>query len=82
MTEGGTGVPRGPIVPAAVHSPAMERVRAIGRREPSARPPIQVVPGQDVTVGERDDEGGWLWCRSASGREGWAPARAVEPYVL
>jgi hypothetical protein len=116
----------------------MERVRAIQRHEPSERPPIQIVPGEDVTVGERDtdwpafvfvttadgagwvparylsaaepgaatvvtaydttelatevgevvdvvvrdDEGGWLWCRSASGREGWVPVRALEPYVL
>jgi hypothetical protein len=116
----------------------MEQVRAIVRHEPSARPPIRIVPGQPVTVRERDtdwpafvlvtsadgdgwvparylsaaepgpatvvtaydtaelatevgevvavvardDEGGWLWCRSASGREGWVPVRSLEPYVL
>jgi hypothetical protein len=116
----------------------MERVRAIESYEPSNRPPIQVVPGDEVTVVERDtdwpafvlvttatgsgwvparylssespgaatvevaydttelataaddvlevirrdDEGGWLWCRGAEGREGWVPLRTLEPYAL
>lgn len=95
--------------------------------------PLRIVPGDEVTVGERDSEwpefvfvtasggtgwvparhlsqssdravvataydttelptqvgdvlevltedlvSGWLWCRSASGREGWVPVRTVE----
>jgi len=35
--------------------------------------------GDMLEVVTRDDEAGWLWCRSADGREGWVPARTVEP---
>ena len=34
--------------------------------------------GEIFEVVERDDESGWLWCRSADGREGWVPTRTVE----
>jgi len=33
---------------------------------------------QFLEVVDRDDESGWLWCRSADGREGWVPSRSVE----
>jgi len=32
-----------------------------------------------LEVMDRDDESGWLWCRSAEGREGWVPSRSVAP---
>ena len=42
--------------------------------------PISVVSGTLVSVGRRDEEwGGFLWCRSPSGREGWIPAELLEP---
>jgi len=34
--------------------------------------------GEILEVVDRDDESGWLWCRSADGREGWVPSRSVE----
>jgi len=34
--------------------------------------------GEILEVIDRDDESGWLWCRSADGREGWVPSRSVE----
>lgn len=34
--------------------------------------------GETLEVVERDDESGWLWCRSTGGREGWVPSRTVE----
>lgn len=35
--------------------------------------------GEWLTVVDRDDESGWLWCRNAAGREGWVPSRTVLP---
>jgi hypothetical protein len=35
--------------------------------------------GEIVTVIEVDEESGWLWCSSASGRAGWVPVSSVEP---
>jgi hypothetical protein len=34
--------------------------------------------GEILEVIDRDDESGWLWCRSTDGREGWVPSRSVE----
>lgn len=36
-------------------------------------------PGDLLTVIERDDESGWLWCRNPGGKEGWIPVRSLEP---
>jgi hypothetical protein len=33
--------------------------------------------GEVLEVIEVDDESGGLWCRSTSGREGWAPSRTL-----
>jgi hypothetical protein len=35
--------------------------------------------GETLDIVLRDDESGWVWCRSASGREGWVPARTLAP---
>jgi hypothetical protein len=35
--------------------------------------------GETLDVVARDDESGWLWCRSANGREGWVPSRTLQP---
>ena len=35
--------------------------------------------GEELAVLERDEVSGWLWCRSAQGREGWVPQSTVEP---
>jgi hypothetical protein len=34
-------------------------------------------PGEILEVLDRDDESGWIWCRSTDGREGWVPSRSV-----
>jgi variant SH3 domain-containing protein len=34
--------------------------------------------GEVLDVIDRDDESGWLWCRSTDGREGWVPSHSVE----
>ena len=34
--------------------------------------------GETLDVVARDDESGWLWCRSADGREGWVPSRTLQ----
>jgi uncharacterized protein YgiM (DUF1202 family) len=35
--------------------------------------------GDVLEVVVRDDESGWLWCRSADGREGWVPSCTLRP---
>jgi hypothetical protein len=35
--------------------------------------------GERLEVVIRDDESGWLWCRSAGRREGWVPTRTLRP---
>jgi uncharacterized protein YgiM (DUF1202 family) len=40
---------------------------------------LVALPGEVLTVVERDDGSGWLWCRNAQGQEGWIPVRSVEP---
>ena len=37
------------------------------------------LPGEVLTVVERDDVSGWHRCRNAQGQEGWIPVRSVEP---
>ena len=37
--------------------------------------------GEIVTVIEADEESGWLWCGGSSGRRGWLPISAVEPFA-
>ena len=39
---------------------------------------LATTSGEILEVIDRDDESGWLWCRSADGREGWVPGRSVE----
>lgn len=34
--------------------------------------------GELLEIVERDDESGWLWCRSERGEEGWVPADTLE----
>lgn len=38
---------------------------------------LVVGEGEVLEVVARDDESGWLWCRDASGNEGWVPIRAL-----
>jgi uncharacterized protein YgiM (DUF1202 family) len=35
--------------------------------------------GEHLEVVEEDVRGGWLWCRSGEGREGWVPLSTLEP---
>jgi hypothetical protein len=34
---------------------------------------LPLAEGQEVTVIDRDDVGGWWWCLDDEGREGWVP---------
>ena len=35
--------------------------------------------GEHLEVIKEDIRSGWLWCRSAEGREGWVPLSTLEP---
>jgi hypothetical protein len=35
--------------------------------------------GEHLEVIKEDVRGGWLWCRSRAGREGWVPLSTLEP---
>ena len=39
---------------------------------------LPTAAGDLLTVITVDEESGWLWCRAASGREGWVPADTVD----
>ncbi len=41
--------------------------------EPHDTTELPTTAGETLTVIARDDASGWLWVRSASGREGWVP---------
>ena len=47
--------------------------------EPYDNTELPTTAGETLTVIARDDESGWLWVRSASGREGWVPDDTVQP---
>jgi hypothetical protein len=53
----------------------MERVRAIAKHVPSERPPIQVAPGDEVEVGERDTDWPAFVFVTAERGAGWVPSR-------
>jgi hypothetical protein len=38
---------------------------------------LPTTAGDALLVVEEDEISGWLWCRSADGREGWVPRRTV-----
>jgi uncharacterized protein YgiM (DUF1202 family) len=49
-------------------------------RETSYPDPLEVLEGEEVTVGERDEEwSGFLWCANPAGKGGWVPEDYVEP---
>lgn len=33
--------------------------------------------GEELDVIQEDTDSGWIWCRSAIGREGWVPIKTV-----
>ena len=39
---------------------------------------LAIRPGEELEVLVEDQLGGWVWCRSISGAEGWVPAQSVE----
>jgi hypothetical protein len=52
----------------------MKRARVIAAHRAPDRPPIQVAPGDEVTLGDRDDT--WpqfVWTTLANGLGGWIP---------
>jgi hypothetical protein len=59
----------------------MERVRAVGSHRISDRAPIQVRPGEPVTVGERDDEWPAFSFVTTSDGSGWIPTRYLSAAV-
>jgi hypothetical protein len=50
-------------------------------REPYNTQELTTYKGQILEVVERDDESGWLWCRSDDGSEGWVPTRTLDEIV-
>jgi hypothetical protein len=46
--------------------------------EPYNTQELATFEGQIVEVVERDDESGWLWCRSGDGSEGWVPCAKLD----
>ena len=34
--------------------------------------------GETLQVLEEDQQSGWVWCRSGTGREGWVPLKTVD----
>lgn len=40
---------------------------------------LDLLEGEEVTVVDRDDAGGWWWCRTADGRQGWVPVEVLHP---
>ena len=57
----------------------MVTVRAVSAHEIPDRPPIQVAPGQQVQLGERDTTWPEFVFVTAGGGSGWVPARHIEP---
>ena len=47
-------------------------------REPYDTTELPTDVGETLEVIAEDRLGGWLWCRSAAGAEGWVPIRTVE----
>jgi len=39
---------------------------------------LRTEPGDALEIMVEDRISGWLWCRSAAGREGWVPANTVQ----
>jgi mannitol-1-/sugar-/sorbitol-6-/2-deoxyglucose-6-phosphatase len=55
------------------------KVRAVKAHVPPGRAPIVVVPGEELTVGERDDEWpAFVLVTTSSGAQGWVPERRLE----
>jgi hypothetical protein len=52
------------------------RVRVVRRHVPPDRPPIVVAPGDELSVGERDDQWpAFVLVTTAAGLQGWVPQR-------
>jgi HAD superfamily hydrolase (TIGR01509 family) len=52
------------------------RVRVVRRHVPPDRPPIVVTPGDELTVGERDDQWpAFVLVTTSAGLQGWVPQR-------
>ena len=44
----------------------------------TTRDPIEIAPGEKVSVGHEDDEfPGWKWCKARDGCEGWVPVELL-----
>jgi Variant SH3 domain len=49
--------------------------------EPYNTQELTTFNGQLLKVVDRDDESGWLWCRSDDGARGWVPTRTLDEIV-
>jgi uncharacterized protein YgiM (DUF1202 family) len=44
----------------------------------TTRDPIEIAPGEKVSVGHEDDEfPGWKWCKARDGCKGWVPVELL-----
>ena len=72
------GAPGQPSAAALRDNASMTRLRATAPHEIPDRPPIQVVPGQHVRVGQRDTEWpAFVFITTGSGA-GWVPERYLD----
>lgn len=53
----------------------MRRVRVIGAHQPPERPPVRIAVGDEVTVGDRDQEWPEFVFVTTGEGAGWVPAR-------
>jgi len=58
--------------------PSMTRLRATAPHQIPDRPPIQVVPGQHVQVGQRDTEWPAFVFITTGDGSGWVPERHID----
>lgn len=47
--------------------------------EPYDTTELPTTAGEPLTVIARDEDSGWIWVQSGTGREGWVPDDTVEP---
>jgi len=74
-------LPRAPGQPSAAalrENASMTRLRATAPHEIPDRPPIQVVPGQQVQVGQRDTEWPAFVFITTGNGAGWVPERYLD----
>jgi len=63
-------------VPARYLKRQGKKALAMQRYDTTTLDPLK---GDILTVMQEDLEGGWLWCRDSTGKEGWFPIDSITP---